>query len=102
MDDPRGEDPPERGIPTLACAILAAGWRIEYDDDAEEPEVFAPAGEVPVLVVPRRAHTREVDRAAGWAICAVFEARYGWDALVGALGAWDALVRSLGLGRAAD
>jgi hypothetical protein len=86
----------------LERAWLCNGFRVmEWDGAGERPEVFAPDGEVPVLMLPascaRCPHLREC--AAGFAISDLYWQRYGWLALVRGIRAWDRIADDLDYSR---
>jgi hypothetical protein len=85
----------------LERAWLCNGFRVLECEGFPFPEVFAPEGEVPVLVLsPQWAcHPMLREIADGYAISDLYLQRYRWLALVRGIRAWDRIADDLDYSR---
>jgi hypothetical protein len=83
-------------VPLLGRVWKECGFDFDFDTDQDRPELFAPEGETPMLLVPERIGWQDLDDAFGMAIARLYLQRYGAVNLVRGIRAWDDIVADLG------
>jgi hypothetical protein len=83
-------------VPLLGRVWKECGFDFDFDTDQDRPELFAPEGETPFLVVPSQITWEDLDDAFAMAIARLYLKRYGVVNLVRGIRAWDSIVADLG------
>jgi hypothetical protein len=85
-----------RELPPLGRVWVGARFALDIDPDQDQPEIYAPAGETPLLTLPEGLTPERMDTECAAAIARLFYQWYGEEQMIRCIRSWPAIVSYVG------